>query len=126
MLRRLCSIAATLGLAATSALADGEPEAGEKVFQKCKSCHQVGEEAENRIGPALNGIVGAAAGQNPDFKYSDGLKEAAANGLVWDDETLAAFLRKPKDLIVGTKMSFAGLRKDDDIENVIAYLATFE
>jgi cytochrome c len=123
---RTCLIVATLGLAAAPALANGDPEEGEKVFRKCKSCHQVGEDADNRTGPALNGIVGAAAGQNPDFRYSDALKEAAANGLVWNDENLAAFLRKPKDLISGTKMSFAGLRKDDDIEDVIAYLATFE
>lgn len=126
MLGRLCLIAATLGLAAGPVLADGDPEDGEKVFRKCKSCHQVGEDADNRVGPVLNGIVGSAAGQNPDYSYSDALMEAAANGLVWNDENLAAYLRKPKDLIAGTKMSFAGLRKDEDIEDVIAYLATFE
>ncbi|MGB0913588.1 MAG: c-type cytochrome, partial [Phaeobacter italicus] len=72
-----------------------------------------------------NGIVGAAAGANPDFNYSDALMEQAEGGLVWDEASLTAYLIKPKDFIDGTKMSFAGLRKEDDVTNVIAYLATF-
>jgi len=95
------------------------------VFNKCKACHAVGEGAANKVGPQLNGIIGAAAGQVEGFKYSDALIEAAAGGLVWDDESLAAFLAKPKDFMKGTKMSFAGLKKEDEIENVIAYLQGF-
>jgi cytochrome c len=122
------SLAATavLALLALPALADGDPAKGEKVFNKCKSCHAVGEDAKNKIGPVLNGIVGAAAGQNGDFKYSDALLAMAADGLVWDETSLTAYLTKPKDFIDGTKMSFAGLRKEEEIENVIAYLATFQ
>ena len=66
-----------------------------------------------------------AAGQNPDFKYSDALLAKAAEGLIWDEETLETFLESPKDFIPGTKMSFAGLRKEGEAEDVIAYLATF-
>lgn len=99
--------------------------AGEKAFKKCKACHQVGEGAANKTGPALNGIVGAAAGQADGFKYSSALEEAAGSGLVWSDAELAAFLAKPKSYMKGTKMSFAGFRKDADIEAVIAYLKTF-
>ena len=99
---------------------------GENVFKKCKACHQVGEDASNRVGPQLNGIVGRAAGTVDGFKYSSALEEAAAGGLVWDPESLAAFLEKPKDFMKGTKMSFAGLRKEDERANVIAYLATFD
>ncbi len=120
-------IAAALALAlGAPAFADGDAEAGEKVFKKCKACHQVGEDAKNRVGPVLNGIVGQPAGALADFKYSSALQERAAEGLVWTNEELSAFLASPKKYMKGTKMSFAGLRKDDDIEDVIAYLATFE
>lgn len=108
------------------AFAEGDAEAGEKVFKKCKACHQVGEDAKNRVGPVLNGIVGQPAAALEDFKYSSVLQERAAEGLVWTNEELSAFLASPKKYMKGTKMSFAGLRKDDDIEDVIAYLATFE
>lgn len=119
----LAALAATLAL---PAFAEGDAAKGEKVFNKCKACHAVGDGAKNKVGPQLNGIVGAAAGQNADFKYSDALLAAAAEGLTWDEETLAAFLTKPKDVIDRTKMAFPGLRKEDEIANVIAYLATFE
>ncbi|WP_193142495.1 MULTISPECIES: c-type cytochrome [unclassified Meridianimarinicoccus] len=96
--------------------------AGEKVFKKCKACHQVGDGATNRVGPVLTGIVGGAAGAVPDFKYSKPLQVAAEDGLVWTDAELAAFLADPKGYMKGTKMSFAGLRKEADIDAVIAYL----
>lgn len=117
--------AALLTVLALPALADGDVAEGEKVFRKCKACHAVGEDAKNRVGPVLNGVVDNPAGRNPDFKYSSGLQAAAADGLVWDEEALEAFLSKPRDFIQGTKMSFAGLKDEDDIENVIAYLRTF-
>lgn len=111
----------------TAAVDPALVEAGEKVFKKCQSCHQVGEGAKDRSGPALNGIVGDAAGSSESFasKYSNALKDAAAGGLVWTDDNLAAFLEKPKGFLKGTKMSFAGLRSADDRAAVIAYLKTF-
>ncbi len=97
-------------------------EEGEKVFKKCKSCHQVGDKAKNRSGPILNGVVGHPAGSVEGFRYSKALIAAADGGLVWNAEELAAFLAKPKAYMKGTKMSFAGLRKEDDIAAVIEYL----
>ncbi|MDW3225763.1 MAG: cytochrome c family protein [Paracoccaceae bacterium] len=108
------------------AFASGDAANGEKVFRKCKACHAVGEDAKNKVGPTLNGIIGAAAGANPDFKYSDALLAKATDGLVWSEEEMAAFLTKPKEYLPKTKMSFAGLRKEDDVADVIAYLATFD
>ncbi|WP_269586012.1 c-type cytochrome [Roseibium sp. Sym1] len=120
-------LAAALGLAlASPALADGDAAAGEKVFRKCQACHAVGDGAKNKVGPALNGIVGAPAAQVEGFKYSKSMTEHAEDGLVWDKETLAAYLTKPKKVVPKTKMSFAGLRKEDDVANVIAYLETFQ
>ncbi|WP_299675637.1 cytochrome c family protein [uncultured Roseobacter sp.] len=124
MLKPLSLTLLTATLAAPG-FAAGDAENGEKVFRKCKACHAVGEDAKNKVGPTLNGIVGAAAGANADFKYSDALTEMATGGLVWDEASMTAYLTKPKDFMPGTKMSFAGLRKEDDVADVIAYLSTF-
>jgi cytochrome c len=126
MILRPALLALLLGLPAAAALADGDPAAGEKVFKKCAACHDVGADAKNKVGPILNGIVDAKAGQVADFGYSSALEKLAAEGLTWDHETLEAYLKKPKDVIPGGKMTFAGLRKKEDLENVIAYLATFQ
>ncbi|PRY21854.1 cytochrome c [Aliiruegeria haliotis] len=123
----IACFATALGLVlAMPALAEGDAAKGEKVFKKCKACHAVGEGAKNKVGPMLNGIMDAQAGQVEGFKYSDNLLELAEGGLTWDDATMAAYLTKPKDVVPKGKMSFAGLRKDADIVNVIAYLRTFE
>ncbi|MGC1495343.1 MAG: c-type cytochrome [Sulfitobacter sp.] len=95
---------------------------GEKVFKKCKSCHQVGAKAKNRVGPTLNNIVDAPAGAVDGFKYSKPMIAAAEGGLIWNETELAAFLAKPKSYMKGTKMSFAGLKKEADQLAVIEYL----
>ncbi|APG46669.1 c-type cytochrome [Phaeobacter porticola] len=95
---------------------------GEKTFKKCKSCHQVGEGAKSKTGPVLNNIIGASAGNVEGFRYSKAMKAAAADGLIWNETEMAAFLAKPKKYMKGTKMSFAGLKKDAEIDAVIAYL----
>ena len=100
-------------------------EAGAKVFKKCAACHKVGDKAKNGSGPMLNGVVNRVAGSAEGFRYSNALKAAASDGLVWDDDNIDAFLSNPKGFMKGTKMSFAGLKDDDDREAVIAYLATF-
>ena len=96
----------------------GDAKAGEKVFRKCKSCHYVDQE-KNKTGPHLVNIIGRAAGSVDGFKYSKAMKES---GLTWDEATLAEFLKKPKAYLKGTKMAFSGLRKDKEIDDLIAYL----
>jgi cytochrome c len=119
-------------LAATAALlvsafpaAAQDAAAGGKLFSKCKACHMVGEGAKNRIGPQLNGLFGRAAGAVDGFKYSPAMTKAGEGGLVWDAKTLKGFLADPKGTVKGTKMAFAGLKKDDDLANMVAYLQTF-
>lgn len=99
--------------------------AGEKVFKKCAACHKVGDGAKNATGPILNGVVGRHAGAEDGFKYSKPLADAGAGGLVWTPENLTAYLTDPKGFIPKNKMSFAGLKKQDEIDAVIAYLSTF-
>lgn len=107
------------------AVAEGDPEAGERVFRKCQACHAVGDGAENRVGPVLNGIVGRQVASVDGFAYSDALAELGASGETWTPEQLSAFLEKPRDYADGTKMSFAGLRREEERADVIAYLETF-
>ena len=115
---KVVGFTALLAAFASPAMAEGDAAAGEKVFNKCKACHTL-EEGKNKVGPSLHGVMGRAAGTLEGFKFSSAMSES---GLTWDDETMAKFLAKPKDLVAKTKMSFAGLKKEDDIENVIAYL----
>ena len=123
------AVAAMVVLAAGAAQAqDFDLAAGEKVFAKCKACHAVGPGAKNKVGPELNGLIGRPVASVEGFKYStgDGSMTAFGEGKTWDAAELEAYLPKPKDLVPKTKMAFAGLKKPEDITNVIAYLASFD
>ena len=96
----------------------GDAAAGKKVFKKCKACHYAAKD-KNKTGPHLVNLIGREAGTVEGYKYSKAMK---SSGIVWDEDTLTAYLRAPKKYLKGTKMAFAGLRKDADIANVIAYL----
>ncbi len=104
---------------ASDALAGADIAAGEKVFRKCKACHKV-EEGANGVGPSLYGIVGRQIASVDGFNYSDALPADQT----WTPENLMHFLEKPKDFAPGTKMSFAGLKKEEDRINVVGYLAS--
>jgi cytochrome c len=118
MRRTALSALAVLPLAAAPAFAQGDPGKGEKVFNRCKACHVV-DKAQNRVGPHLVGIIGRPAGSVEGFKYSDAMKNS---GKTWDEGTIAAYLKDPKGYIPGNKMAFAGLKKEDEVADVIAYL----
>ena len=105
------------------AAADGDADKGAKVFKKCLACHRIGPGAKTLVGPELNGVVGRKAGSVEGYSYSDASKNS---GLVWDEATLTLYLRSPRAVVPGTKMTFAGLTKDGDIADVIAYLKTFD
>ena len=117
-------VAAALTLVTSAAMAAGDIEAGEAQFKKCAACHAVGEGAKNRVGPVLNDVFGRVAGTYPDYKYSNAMIEAGAGGIVWTGETLSIYLKKPKDFVPGTKMTFAGFANQVDIDNLLAYLVT--
>lgn len=125
-MKRLVMIAGTALLALTvAASAEGDVKKGEKVFKKCKACHAVGPDAKNKVGPELNGIVGRKVASVEGYKYSKAMKDFGEGDKVWDDEALHSYLTKPKDVVPKTKMAFAGLRKEQDRDNIVAYLAQF-
>ena len=113
-------------LVGTVAFAEGDPTAGQRVFNKCKSCHQIGEDAQNRVGPQLNQIIGRQPRTLEDFRYSDDMIALGESGEIWNEDTLTQFLTKPRDFVAGTTMSFPGLRRPEDIENLLAYLTSLE
>ena len=101
----------------------GDIAKGEKVFKKCKACHVVDKE-KNKTGPHLVGIIGREAGSVESYKkYSKAMK---ASGIVWNAETLDGYLAAPKKYLKGTKMAFAGLKKEADRQNIIAYLESLQ
>ena len=103
----------------------GDPALGAAVFKKCQSCHQVGDQAKNRVGPQLNDIFGRTAGGLEGAKYSKSMIRAGQDGLIWSEETLDKFLETPKSLVAKTRMSFRGLKDAEDRANLIAYLRAF-
>jgi cytochrome c len=108
-------------LFALPAHAEGDAAAGEKVFAKCKACHEV-EKGVNKVGPTLKGLIGRKAASVEGYKYSEAMIAKGAEGVVWDEATLTAYLPDPKGFVPKTKMAFAGLKKPEDVANVIAYL----
>lgn len=127
---RLAAAAFVLsGLAATAALGEAEPLGdavrGAEVYRKCAACHMVGPQAKNRIGPHLNGVFGRAAAGLEGFNYSAAMRRAGADGLIWELDTLDAYIENPKALVTGTRMSFTGIAARDDRHAVIAYLRQF-
>lgn len=121
-MRGWMAMAAAIGFLSslgTAAAQSGDAAKGERVFAQCKACHTVEKGGRNGIGPNLFGIFGSKAGTVEGFKFSDELK---ASGIVWDDKTMAEFLKDPKGRIPGNKMVFAGIRRPDQLNDLLAYL----
>ena len=121
-IKTLPLIALGFALSTTPALASGDVAAGEKVFKKCKACHVVDAE-KHKTGPHLVNIMGRLAGGADGYKkYSNAMK---SSGIVWNEESLDGYLKKPEAYVRGTRMLFVGLRKESDRANVIAYLKSY-
>lgn len=106
-----------------SAEAVGDPAAGEKVFQKCRACHQIGEAARNAVGPKMNGLLGRQAGTVEGYSYSPANKNS---GILWDELTFRDYIKAPQVKIPSTKMVFPGLKSDQEIDDILAFLKQFD
>ena len=109
-------------LAASAALAQ-DVAAGKTSFNKCLACHAIGEGARNKVGPELNGLDGRKSGTAPDYSYSDANKNS---GITWNEAEFKDYIKNPQAKIPGTKMTFAGIKDDQDRANVIAWLNTLK
>jgi len=97
--------------------------AGERSFNKCRACHQVGETARNMVGPELNGLIGRHSGAVEGYSYSTANKNS---GLTWDEATFTDYIKDPRAKIPGTKMIFAGIKSEKEIKDLIAFLKQFD
>lgn len=115
---------AAVGLAVSAGASQAQDvEAGAKAFNKCRSCHQVGETAKNMVGPKLNGLFGRKSGSIEGFNYSEANKNS---GITWDEAVFAEYIKDPKAKMPGNKMAFVGIKNDDEIKNLTAFLAQYD
>ena len=114
-------LSAALSLGAGAAEAAGDATKGKKVFRKCAACHSL-EAGKKKVGPSLHGIMGRTPGTLEGFKFSKAMVAYGKSGVVWDPATLSAYLVAPRKVVKGTRMAFAGLKKAQDRDNLIAYL----
>lgn len=119
----LVAVVTALSALPQAAPAAGNVAAGRAAFSACASCHQVGPSARSSFGPQLNGILGRRVGADPGFKYSAAMQRA---DFVWSEQTLAAFIKRPDEVVPGNKMRFLGIGYDErKLADLLAYLRTF-
>ncbi len=116
-------LSAALLLAALGHAQAQDAAAGEKVFAQCRACHQIGPNAKNAVGPELNGVIGRHSGSVEGYNYSPANKNS---GLTWDEATFKEYIKDPKAKVPGTKMIFAGIKDDQKINDLVAYLKQFD
>src|SRR5579883_597981 len=107
---------------ASAALAQ-DVDAGKTSFNKCMACHSIGEGAKNKVGPELNGLDGRKSGTAPDYNYSDANKNS---GITWNATTFKEYIKNPMARVPGTKMAFAGIKNDEEINDLWAYIRQFD
>ena len=121
MKKTILALALVAGLPVAAQAQDAD--AGKSVFNVCKACHGVGEGAKNQVGPVLNGVIGRKAGTAEGFNYSEPMK---ASGLTWDEATIAGYLADPKGKVPGNKMVFAGLKDEQKVKDLVAFLKQYD
>jgi cytochrome c len=107
---------------ATAALAQ-DVAAGKTSFNKCMACHSIGEGAKNKVGPELNGLDGRKSGTAPDYSYSDANKNS---GITWNEAQFQEYIKDPKAKVPGTKMAFAGIKNDKEVNDLWAFISQYD
>lgn len=125
-LTRFLPVVASVALLALSshmtAAAEGNPEAGANVFKPCRACHQIGETAKNFVGPELNGVIGRKAATVAGYNYSPAFK---ALDRVWNEDVFRKYIMNPREDVPGTKMTFVGLKDEQQITDLVAFLKQY-
>jgi cytochrome c len=116
-------IGAVVLAASTGAALAQDVEAGESSFKKCLPCHDIGDDARNKVGPVLNGLAGRKSGSVDGFSYSDANKNS---GLTWDEATFKDYIKDPRAKIPGTKMIFPGVKNEKEVGNLWSYISQFK
>ena len=127
MPRTITALAALIALAAAPSFAQeatGNAEAGQRVFNQCRACHTVNQGGRNTVGPNLFGIVGRRAGIAEGFRYSAPMRAKHEAEFVWNEDNLRAYVRNPKEIVPAGSMAFAGLRNEQQVNDLLAYLQT--
>jgi cytochrome c len=119
----LSALAVIASSAATTAALAQDVAAGKTSFNKCMVCHSIGEGAKNKIGPELNGLDGRKSGTAPDYNYSDANKNS---GIIWNEAQFKEYIRDPKAKIPGTKMAFAGIKNDKEVNDLWAFISQYD
>jgi cytochrome c len=126
MTKRLMTMAAITAMsiaAAANRAAAQDVAAGQHSFNKCLPCHAIGPDAENKIGPELNGLDGRHSGTAPNYSYSDANKNS---GIIWAEATFKEYIKNPAAMVPGTKMTFLGIKNDQEINDLWAYVKQFD
>ena len=119
----LRALVIVVAAAASSAALAQDVAAGKSSFNKCLACHSIGEGAKNKVGPELNGLAGRKSGTVAGYSYTDANKNS---GLTWDEATFKEYIKDPKAKIPGTKMAFAGIKKETEINDLWAFVSQFD
>lgn len=113
---------AALALAPMTGAMAQDAEAGQRVFNQCRACHTINAGGRNGVGPNLHGFWDRQAGQVQGFRYSANMQQLAAGGLKWDEATLRRYLTNPKDVVPQGSMAFNGIRNEEQLNNLLAFL----
>ena len=123
-MRNLLALGTVLAMApiAAAQAQSGDPAAGQRVFNQCSACHTINEGGPNRVGPNLHGVVGRKAASKDGFRYSAAMQKKGEEGFMWTEENLRPYLRNPREVVAGTNMAYPGLRNEQQLNDLMAYL----
>jgi cytochrome c len=116
-------LSALIVVASSATALAQDAEAGKASFNKCLACHAIGEDAKNKVGPELNGLDGRKSGSAADYNYSPANKNS---GITWNEANFKEYIKDPKAKVPGTKMFFAGIKNEKEINDLWAYVSQFD
>jgi cytochrome c len=118
-----CALIVLASSAIVPAALAQDADAGKNSFNKCLACHAIGEDAKNKVGPELNGLDGRKSGTVPDYNYSEANKNS---GITWNEANFKEYIKDPKAKVPGTKMFFAGIKNEKEVNDLWAYISKFD